>query len=75
MLVMIIITTLSSVIIVEKSSSMKKTDSTTLEKNMRKKWKDVFTKVNTNMKTNHLLHRMKLMLIQGTLGIIYNLKM
>jgi len=72
--VMIIIMILSSVIIVEKSLSMKPIDSTTLEKNMRKRWRDVFTKANTNMKTNLHLHKMKLIHTQEILGITYNFK-
>lgn len=71
---MIIITTLSSVTIVEKSLSMKKIDFITQEKNMRRKWRDVFTKAITNMKINLHLHKMKLMLTRETLEIIYNFK-
>jgi len=71
---MIIIMILSSVIIVEKSLSMRTIDFITQEKNMRKKWRDAFIKMNINMKTNLPLHKMKLMHTQETLGINYNFK-
>lgn len=67
---MIIIMILSNVTYVEKSLSMKRIDSTTQERNTRRKWRDAFTKVITNMKTNLLLRKMKLMLTQEILAII-----
>ncbi len=72
--VMNIIMTLSSVMNVEKSSSMKPIGFITREKNIRKKCRDVSTKMLTSMKTNLLHRRTKLMRTLETLEIICNLR-
>lgn len=68
---MIITMTLSNVTHVEKSLSMNRIGFTIQGRNTRRKWRDAFTKVNTNMKTSPLLRKMKLMLTQEILEIIY----
>ncbi len=70
--VMIITMILSNVTRVEKSLSMSKIGSTIQERSTRRKWRNAFTKVSTHMKTSLLLRKMKLMLTQEILEIIYN---
>ncbi len=71
MLVTNIIMTLSNVLHVGKSSSTRQIDFIIQEKNTKRKWRDAFTKANTNM-TILLLHRTKLMSIQKILATSYN---